>query len=334
MSTILVEARRDPAPGVALDCIAATCRRLGHDVFRWRGPRSGRVPHWRWPFPSELAILWNGSHPRYARAANIFRRRKTKLLFAELGWHPQKDMIQIDPQGINAQASWAAEPLAATGRTPLPIRAKGDLLVVLQLDRDSQITQLSPWFPNMSRFVEFICRHSALPVRVRAHPRELPAANFRQRVLDLGGVWDASPSLAAALQSARALACVNSSCGVEALDAGWPVLCYGEANYRHPGAVLCLDDDSSATRQATAALATGQAPLFREPIEEVVRRILARQWPVSEIDERLPALLEQTLANCSSSASPVPAWLAPVIRWSRDQAPQLLAGRLPLRSSA
>jgi hypothetical protein len=291
------------------------------------------VPHWRWPFPSELAILWNGSHPRYARAANIFRRRKTKLLFAELGWHPQKNMIQIDPQGINAQASWAAEPLTAIGRTPLPVRARGDLLVVLQLDRDSQITQLSPWFPSMRAFVEFVCRHSALPVRVRAHPRELPDASFRQRVRELGGTWDESPSLAAALESAKALACVNSSCGVEALDAGLPVLCYGEANYRHPGAVFCLGDDSSATRQATAALAAGHAPLFREPIKEVVRRILARQWPVSEIDERLPALLEQVWASGVPALPTTPSWLTPLIRWTRDQAPRLFAGRRPAMSS-
>src|SRR5262245_30211907 len=182
MSTILVEARRDPAPAEALDQIAATCRRLGHEVFRWRGPRSGRVPHWRWPFPCDLAILWNGSHPGYARALNIFRHRGTKLLYVELGWHPQRGTIQIDPQGINARASWARQPLTLPGSTPVAIRQDGDLLVVLQLDRDTQITQLSPWFADMRSFVEFVCRHSALPVRVRAHPRELPDAEFQKRV--------------------------------------------------------------------------------------------------------------------------------------------------------
>src|SRR5262245_42658643 len=272
MSTILVEARRDPAPSGALDRIAATCRRLGHEVFRWRGPRSGRVPHWRWPFPCDLAILWNGSHPGYRRALELFHCRRTKLLFVELGWQPQKGTIQIDPQGINARASWVDEPLTAVGLTPLAIRRGGDLLVVLQLDRDTQITQFSAHFPNMRSFVEFVCRNSALPVRVRAHPRELPDASFQRLVVELGGRWDSSPSLAAALAGAMAVACVNSSCGVEALAARLPVLCYGEAIFRHASAVICLDSDPSATRQATADLTAGRAPLFRAPIDELILR--------------------------------------------------------------
>ena len=111
MSTILVEARRDPQPGEALNAIAQTCRELGHDVFRWRGPQSGRVPHWRYLFRCDLGIIWNGLNPKYDRSIATFRRRGTPLIFTELGWWPQRGHIQIDRSGINANASWAAEPL-------------------------------------------------------------------------------------------------------------------------------------------------------------------------------------------------------------------------------
>jgi hypothetical protein len=338
MSTILVEARRDPQPGAALDAIAATCKSLGHDVFRWRGPQSGRVPHWRWLFPCDLAIVWNGMTERYQPALQKLRRRGTPLLFTELGWYPQRGHIQIDPAGINAVASWAAEPLKSRGRTPLAVRQSGDLLVVLQLDWDTQITRLSPWFADMQSFVEFLCRNSALPVRVRHHPRQRPPAEFIERVQQLGGTWDESPSLAAALQGARALACVNSSCGVEALAAGLPVLCYGLANYRHPGAVYCLDDGPQATRVATESLAAGRCDLFQEPANEAASRILSRQWAFAEIPQRLPPLVEAALAG-APARNQVAAGAAGfvsrlcnsaldgLVRWTRDLPPKVLPAR-------
>jgi hypothetical protein len=306
MSTVLVEARKDPAPGEALDRIAAACGALGHRVVRWRGPLSGRVPHSRWLAACDLAILWNGAHPRYARSVAALRQRGAGLLFVELGWHPQRGMIQMDPVGINARASWApqsgAGPAALDGTEapcaagqPFAVRPGGDLLVVLQLDRDTQITQLSPWFPNMRTFVEFVCAHSALPVRVRPHPRVAPDPSFRRRVVELGGTWDESPSLADALAGARALACVNSSCGVEALAAGLPVLCYGQAVFRRARAVYCLNADPAATRAATSRIAAGQAALCRHCAEATVRDVLSHQWPLGEIPQRLPALLDRVL---------------------------------------
>jgi hypothetical protein len=334
MSTILVEARRDPQPGVALDAIAATCRELGHDVFRWRGPQSGRVPYWRHLFHCDLAIVWNGLNPKYDRAMATLRGRRTPTLFVELGWFPQRGHIQIDPAGINASASWAAEPLASACLTPQPVRSTGDLLVVLQLDRDVQITRMSPWFANMQTFVAFLCRHSALPVRVRHHPRFEPPVEFIEKVRQLGGTWDNSPSLGTALAGARALACINSSCGVEALAAGLPVLCYGLANYRFPGAVACLDDDPAATRQATELLAAGYCDLYQEPMAEVVSRILAHQWPVAEIHERLPPLVEAALGGAPPSQPKhgATSWMSGaidgVVRWTRDLPPRVLPARL------
>jgi hypothetical protein len=343
MSTILVEARRDPANGPALDRIATVCHAAGHDTFRWRGPLSGRVPYWRRLFVCDLAILWNGAHPRYERTVAKLKARGTQILHVELGWNPQRGTIQIDPQGTNARASWAAERLASLSRTPVATRTHGDLLVVLQLDRDTQITQLSPYFRDMRSFVEFISRHSELPVRVRAHPRATlgraahgcsdakesgVSANAQSLAwaLGLSGVtWDDSPSLAAALTAAKAVATINSSCGVEALAAGLPVLCYGESIYRHPGAVYCLTDDPQATRAATAELAAGKCRCYCEPIAELLSRIAEHQWPVEAIPERLPRLLNRMLpGGTTEPAPPSNRWITRITRFARDLPPRLL----------
>jgi hypothetical protein len=314
MSTILVEARKDANVRPALDLIAQTCRSLGHDVFRWRGPLSGRVPYWRHLFDCDLAILFNGTHGRYAQVLELLKSRETKLLFVELGWHPQKGTVQVDPAGINARASWANEPLQVVGQTPLAVRRCGDLLVLMQLDSDTQITELSPWFANMRQFVTHACRHSALPVRVRAHPLAPPDLAFVNEVEALGGSWDDSISLADAMRSCKAVACVNSSSGIEALAHKLPVLCYGLANYRHPGAVYRLTNRGEETRNVTERLLRGDCDLFVEHSSAALERVLSHQWVLADIPGQLPALIHSRLAGTSAGKTGILAGLARFVR--------------------
>ena len=325
MSTILVEARKDPNVRPALDLIAETCRSLGHEVFRWRGPLSGRVPYWRHPFDCDLAILFNGTHEKYSRALRLLKSRGAKLLFVELGWFPQKGTVQIDPAGINARASWASEPLEVSGSTPLAIRPGGDLLVLMQLDSDTQITELSPWFVNMRHFVTHVCRYSALPVRVRAHPLAPPSAALVEEVRKLGGKWDDSANLAAALGRCKAVATINSSSGIEALSQKLPVLCYGQANYRHEEAVYCLTDRADETRRATEELAAGKCELAKERCEAALARVLAHQWPLAEIPRLLPEQIDKLLTSQSARPSRKGV-LGGITRFVRGL-PELLAGQ-------
>jgi capsular polysaccharide biosynthesis protein len=308
MSTVLVEARLCPDGGLALDAIAETCREIGHFVYRWRGPYSGRVPYWKSFLHCDLAVIFNGSHEKYDPIVQRLREMGSRLLFVEVGWFPQRDTVQIDPLGINANASWVREPLVASGRTPLPIRPEGDLLLVLQLDGDSQIQRLSPWFSGMEPLVEFVCRHSALPVRVRAHPKSQSNAALKQLVSSLGGAWDTSPSLQAAMQSCRAVACVNSSCGVEALAQQLPLLCYGQATYRHGSAAYCLDNDPAKTREATGELAAGRSRLSLVRLQELYGRIMEHQWPLASIRDKLPPLLRQVLPDPDTRVVPSLPW--------------------------
>lgn len=297
MATILVEARKTPEAGAFLDNMAVTCRSAGHRVVRWRGPRSGRVPHGRWMWPCDLAVLFNGTHHRYAPYHRQLDRWDAKRIYVELGWYPQQGRFQVDPHGINAAASWAGDRLTGVCRTPLSVPPAGDLLVVLQHDHDTQITHMSPWFDSMFAFVKHLAEHSSLPLRLRKHPRHDLDGRLSELARAKGLRWDESPSLTTAMETCRAVACVNSSGAVEALAHRLPVLCFGKAVYRHPETVLCLTDDGRQLRAVTGQLAQGRCDLFVEAIDETVRRIQARQWTVTQIPQRLPPLLDALLSG-------------------------------------
>lgn len=238
---VLVEARKDENSRRWLDLIADTIADQGHHVVRWRGPDSGRVSCSRVPWACDLAIVFNGTRPCYAPVMAHFARIGASVLFVELGWYPQTAVLQIDPDGINADVSWVNEPLPPCGHTPLDVRPKGDLLVLLQCEQDSQITQHSPHFSGMEDFLQHLGMYSALPLRVRAHPRLRPGAAVERIVARYAMSWDNHVQLTQSLESCRAVACVNSSGAVEALAAQIPVLCFGLAVYRQTGAVYCLN---------------------------------------------------------------------------------------------
>ena len=303
MAQIVVEARKTPESGAFLNRMAATCRELGHRVHRWRGPRSGRVPYSRWMWPCDLAILFNGTHDRYRPYHARLERAGTPKIFVELGWYPQQGHFQVDPQGINAAVSWAGDRLTAPCRTPLAVPQSSSLLVVLQHDRDTQITHMSPWFENMLAFVRHLAEHSTLPLKLRKHPRHDLDPRLMRLAKEKGLVWDDSPSLSAALGNCKAMACVNSSSAVEAMARRLPVLCFGKSMYRHPEAVLCLTGDGQQLAKVTRQLAHGRCDLFVESVDEMVNRITSRQWTINDIQQRLPPLIDSLLAGRKSHST-------------------------------
>ncbi len=297
MRKIVVESRKDLRVAPILDALAEGCRSLGHQIIRWRGPLSGRVPYSRRIPMCDLAILFNGLHRSYSSSLATFRSLGVTPIFVELGWYPQNGTFQIDPMGINATAGWCKRPLVSRPLTRLPVRCDGDLLVLLQLDTDSQISNLSPWFANMAQWLAHMSHHSRLPLRIRRHPLSQPSAEVVRLVERRNLAWDHCTSLADSLSTARAVACVNSSGGIEALAHKIPVLCYGESVFRQAGAVYCLTDDGAQTRAITGELAAGNCQLSEQLVDELVARVTANQWTIYDVPQRLPALLQAVLAK-------------------------------------
>lgn len=292
MRCIVVESRKDARVAPILDALAEGCRQLGHRVWRWRGPLSGRVPCSRRLPLCDVAIVFNGLHRSYEPVLAKLESLSIMPIFVELGWHPQNGTFQIDTSGINALASWASAPLANPSRTALTVRSQGDLLLLLQLDSDSQVTHLSPWFADMAQWVKHMSENSRLPIRIRRHPLSQPSAEVEQLVKQHALRWDHASSLAESLAGCRALACVNSSGAVEAIAHRIPVLCYGPSVFRHERAVYCLTNDGAQTTAVTAELAQGKCTLAAEPVDELIGRITARQWTIYDVPTRLPALLQ------------------------------------------
>jgi hypothetical protein len=325
---ILVEARKDPTPRDRLDQIADVIRSAGYHVVRWRGPLSGRVACSRLVWDCDVAFLWNATPPRYVPVLRHLRRRGTTPFFVELGWYPQQSTLQVDHQGINADASWCREPLAAASQTPLPVRKHGDLLVLLQHEGDTQITRQSPYFRSMAGFVGYLQRYARMPLRVRPHPAVPPSLEVRTLVGRYGLAWDNSTSLDQSLGCCRAVACINSSAAVAALAAGLPVLCFGQAIYRHPGCVYCLNADGAALAEVTGELAAGQCQLARERVTGMLHRIVRRQWNLDDLSVHVPRLLERVLQWRRPRTGGALSWLDRVRSssslWSTYVHPKLL----------
>ena len=305
MQSIVVESRSDPRVAPILDALADGCRQLGHRVLHWRGPLSGRVPYSRRLPVGDVAIIFNGLHPSYEQSLRKLYSLGITPIFVELGWHPQNGTFQIDTAGINALASWTSQPLTNKPRTPLKVRPQGDLLLLLQLDGDTQITHLSPWFVNMAQWVKHMSQFSRLPLRIRRHPLSQPSPEV-MRFVELHRLhWDFTSSLNESLANCRAVACVNSSGAVEAIANKIPVLCYGESVFRHQHATYCLTNDGLRTVAITQELAEEKCTLAEESVDELIGRITSRQWTICDVPTRLPALLQIAFKQHDSQARAV-----------------------------
>ncbi|MEW4528558.1 hypothetical protein [Maioricimonas sp. JC845] len=301
---IAIERRADPRCRPFLEAVAQNCRQLGHDVVAWAGPYSRRLKFVASPLPScDLAIVWNGLNHRYVRPLRHLRQRRVPVLFAELGWYPQKGTYQLDPSGINFGASWVREPVEVATQTSLPVPDGHDLLLLLQVEGDTQITHYSPHFRDMAELIHHVGCHSQLPVRVRCHPLSRPSMAARRLLRRTNCRIDRSPSLREALHGACAVTCINSSAALEAMDAGLPVLSYGRSVFEHPEAVYVMDGTAEQTHAVTSELAAGQCSLNRTAMDAVIARVRAHQIPIANLPRQLPDLLETAVTANGFSGS-------------------------------
>ena len=281
----VVEYRDDPRCARHLNGLSGACAQLGCDVIRWT--RRESIP------TADVAIVWNGDPHWYGTAVDDFRARGGRVLFAELGWLPQDDWFQLDPAGVNVDASWVSEPLGKCDGQAVSV-PDGPLLVCLQNDGDTAIMRHSPWFRNSIAWLRHLEDHAAIPMRVRPHPLAATQSAVEAIVNSSTKMeWDESPTFGEAMEGVAGVACINSTCGVEAIGAGLPVMCYGNAIYRHAGAVWCMTSSAELTRERTTQLASGNCDLLADAQREMIERIRAHQWNRNQLAERLGAMFSR-----------------------------------------
>ena len=260
-----------------LNALAAAAEDLGLDVERWE---SGHFP----AEVGEWVVVWNGLDPWYDDTLPRARAVGARILYAEHGWLPQEGYYQLDTQGINGQASWARDPLPDVGGRPVVV-GHGPLLAILQHDKDSSIVRMSPQFPNMTAFLEHLEATWDGEIVVRPHPRH-PPTGATTRLVKRSSKMRRSGGVSLKEDFARcgAVATINSTCGAEAIEAGMPLLCYGDAVYRHPG-VVWLGDMTDE-------------PLDRAKQQAMIARLRARQYTP---EQALEALVRCELSSPTSA---------------------------------
>jgi hypothetical protein len=108
----------------------------------------------------------------------------------------------------------------------------------LQVHDDTQVLTHGRWVDSMATLCANVRRAAdalGLPVVAREHPADLGRIDHRAlRRAFPSFLWTRTRPLAPCLRAARAVVTVNSTVGLEALVAGTPVVCCGDAIYEHP----------------------------------------------------------------------------------------------------
>jgi len=289
---VCVEQRDRPGKSRGpLDSIAAAVSSLGADVSRWshagRPDPENAVP----PGEYDAIVVWNGLHP-YCRDVVSQARAKMKLvIFAELGWLPQAETVQLDLSGVNAAASWADHPVRCMAGPPLTV-GDGELLVLIQDDNDTQMRFACGGIDGSFKLLDHLAENCALPMRVRCHPTN-PLRNSARSLVEKHRRmrFDWHERLEDSLKTACAAATINSSAGIIVLQNNVPLLCYGEAVYRQDGAAYAMTGDARQTQNVTMKLKHGMCELDAISIAATLKWVLGHQYKLAELVGPLAALL-------------------------------------------
>ena len=268
-ASVEYRAQQDVEPTLA--DIASALASFGYRVTRWTHsdvePGKGPID----PEPCDLAVAWHGMHILQESGLAKLRRCGAKVLFLEYAWWDRGLSFQADPRGTNGAASWARWPEEWHGTDRGLKVSPGPLLACLQGEYDAASRRISPHFAKNCDFVTFLARYSRLPVVVRPHPETQCDRWTRAAIREAGvEVDDASRPIEEAVERASAVATLSSACGVTAMEMGKPVLVYGTAAYRRPGAVYCLDNRPIGTLAATEAIRRGTCELSADLIADTL----------------------------------------------------------------
>ncbi|MDF1843904.1 MAG: hypothetical protein P1U77_20905 [Rubripirellula sp.] len=210
------------------------------------------------------------------------------------------ERLQLDPNGINASASWSGAVNVSKRCSPISSLPGNDILVVMQHDRDTQITKQSPWFDSMADFLEFLLPILGDRAIVRKHPRHRISRRAAQSIRKHRSRMCGERSFRDAINNKSAICCINSSAAIEALAHRIPVLCFGSAIYRYPGAVYTLTRDQNEIKSSIAEVDSGSVSLCDEAIQTLMGEIESHQITAETLETQV---LERVSAALFANAS-------------------------------
>lgn len=259
------------------DALVRAIQMLGYEVYLWYHRRD-------LPKRCDYLIWWGCNIQHDLLCAG--RRTKGKIIYLERGWTIDRNTCcQLDWKGTGGLCSWAQHGVQFESAGPLSVKKEGDLLVILRYERHDgrpvdNVHALSPFFPDNLSWLQHLRAGSVLPIRLRPHPETRASRNAPlQHYARLNRwTWDQSPDFQTAIAGAKAVAVLDSTAGVWAMELGLPVLCFGIQVYRHERIVYCLNNSVDRTQTATSELARGECSLDTGGIAVMLRKIRAKQW--------------------------------------------------------
>lgn len=230
---------------------------------------------------TDVVFIWNGSdryEPYIELKLFITNELKSKILYCEHGWMPQKDTIQVDSVGVNCECSWANFEVGGDCIIDPCIPSGEDkILIPLQNEEDTQILYHSPKFKTMESFVKFVLKAAksiGKDVVIRKHPRFDIPFDVTNMDIDIDNNTEFKDSVI----QYKYIAVINSTVGFECIDSNKIIFSFGKSLYNKRNVSFdCSEMDNELFKILITEVDSGKRLLCKHTQSEVIKIIKNRQ---------------------------------------------------------
>jgi glycosyltransferase involved in cell wall biosynthesis len=186
-------------------------------------------------FKPHKIIFHNGLHPSYQHVLIRVKSNfpKIPIVYSELGWFPQQGNIYFDTRGTNGASSIAAESFEKFCSRNYPQDHNpnflvGNILIITQLEGDTNIISNSPMFKSMDNFISHVLKKIPPDVNVviKTHPLDRDKSRF-EKFIDHRVSLIHDGDIEEMLTSAKAVFTINSTVALTALNYPCNIYCFG-----------------------------------------------------------------------------------------------------------
>lgn len=247
----------------------------------------------------DLLFMWNGGLGKEKEIAAKCKEQGTPVYFSELGWLPQMNTFYFDTEGVNYASTltkWQYENVGLNEydklflnsnlsyyhniiakRTCQELPEEDYVFAPLQVERDSQIINYSPYIKKMQEFVDYLEQFLPGKVIIKKHPKDDPGKIImpdRFIYTDKGTTHDY-------LKDCKYCVTINSTVGIEALSYYKPVITLGKAFYSGRGISYSVNNEqdmyAAINKCETGMIANGIVSHF-------LHYLFTRQWHIKQLE--------------------------------------------------
>lgn len=259
---------------------------------------------------ADSLFVWNGGLSEEREIVEACKGQGTPVIYAELGWLPQRHNLYFDTSGVGPNmslAQWRYEPLEKdqqlwlvqrlaayhklmNGDVAYPeVKRGGFTFCPLQVEEDSNIVRFAPQFADMQNLINLVLESVPKPIVFKTHPK----AKRRAKDYTVPAGCDIADdlNLHEMLRTCDCVVTINSTVGVEALTYFKHVLTLGECFFGGRNiTVSCPGGQDLAAKWGWAS----RSPVKRPVVEAFLHALFQKQWSKDDLDDpyKVSAMLE------------------------------------------